>query len=138
MSEHFSPDVEALREAVALVREQAGGRRCRFPASVRSQAVSLLNQGASAASVAREAGLRVDVLHRWARRVGGGPTSRATPKSTQPARRRAVHPAPRVFAVEAAAKASRAATKPPPSAEAPLRLQVGVFVVTVSLATGAG
>jgi transposase-like protein len=136
MSEHFSHDVEALRKAVALVREQAGGRRCRFPASVRAQAVSLLNQGASAASVARKAGLRVDVVQRWARRAGGGLVPRPTPNSTKPAPRRAVRPAPRVFAVEAAAKESLAATEPPPAAGPPLRLQVGAFVVTVSLATG--
>ena len=136
MSEHFSHDVEALREAVALVRERAGGRRCRFPAPVRAQAVSLLDQGASAASLARKTGLRVDVLQRWARRSGGGQAPRLTPKSTQPASRRAVHPAPRVFAVEAAAKESLAVKEPPPAAGPPLRLQVGAFVVTVSLATG--
>lgn len=136
MSEHLSHDVEALREAVALVREQAGGRRCRFPASVREQAVSLLDQGASAASLARKAGLRVDVLQRWARRAGAGPSPRPRAKSPRPASRRAVHPAPRVFAVEAAAKESLAASEPPPAAGPPLRLQVGAFVVTVSLARG--
>src|SRR6476620_9136850 len=109
MSEHFSHDVESLREAVASVREQASGRRCRFPASVRAQAVSLLDQGASAASLARKAGLRVDVLQRWARRAGGGSAPRRTPKSARPAPRRAVQPAPRVLAVEAAAKESQVA-----------------------------
>ncbi|HET6344411.1 MAG TPA: hypothetical protein VFH51_05735 [Myxococcota bacterium] len=47
-----------------------------------------------------------------------------------------MHPAPRVFAVEPATTEPLAAQDPPSPAGPPLRLQVGAFVVTVSLATG--
>ncbi|HET6346411.1 MAG TPA: hypothetical protein VFH51_15875 [Myxococcota bacterium] len=59
-------------------------------------------QGGLVASLARKA----DVLQRWARRAGGRPALRPTSKSPQPAARRAVHSAPRVFAVEAPADAT--------------------------------
>jgi transposase-like protein len=128
MSPQLSHEVEALREAVTLVREQAGGRRCRFPRSIRERAVSLLEQGASTLSLARATGLRVDALQRWSRRPRGSKARKVVAEPHQALPRQAVHPQPRVFAVDAAPAA------PAPSAGAPLRLQFGAFVVTVSLA----
>lgn len=126
----LSHEVEALRTAVASVREQAVGRRCHFPKSIRTQAVSLLEQGASAASLARATGLRVDVLQRWARRPRGGKARKLRPEPHQATPKHAVRPEPRVFAVDAALAAPAAV------GGSPLRLQLGTFVVTVSVATG--
>ena len=122
----YANEVEALRSAVAAVREQAGGRRCNFPKPIRRQAVALLDQGAAATSLARATGLRADVLRRWERR------SRVGKKPPPVKAQQAVEPAPRVFAVEAPHREPAAATEVPP-----LRLQVGAFVITVALATGA-
>jgi|SRR6478672_4695820 len=133
MSQQQSHDVEALREAVTLVREQAGGRRCRFPGTIRDQAVSLLEQGVSTASLAHATGLRVDVLQRWARRPRGSKARKVVAEARPASPRQAVRPEPRVFAVDATPTAPAA---PAAAAGSPLRLQLGAFIVTVSLATG--
>lgn len=75
-------------------------------------------------AVARATGLRTDVLKRWER-------SSRTPQAAR--KERTVHPEPRVLEVVAVP------TAPAPVAAAtpvPLRMQIGAFVVTVSLAPG--
>jgi hypothetical protein len=124
----LSPDIEILRAAIAALPPPAPGSRRTYPAAIRKAAFRLLDQGTSFKSLSRGTGLRVDVLKRWEHAA----RTRQTAK---------VQPAPRVFAIEDAIPATVAPTTATadmtqPRSMAPLRLQLGAFIVTVALADG--
>jgi hypothetical protein len=130
MQATLSQDIQTLREAITALPAPAPGSRRTYPAAIRTQAARLLEQGVALKFLSRGTGLRVDLLKRWGR------AARVKESAN-------VRPAPRVFAIEQPTHAAPVSTMlhapmtpppPPPPPPEPLRLQLGAFVVTVTLA----